>query len=223
MAAPTRAPPGRLTTDAMSDPGSMRTRHASTVTDLPTILRAALEGRTRHPLAPAHGRPAAVLVPLFDRGDAFHVLFTRRSDALSHHGGQVAFPGGLYGPEDASPLATAIREAHEEIGLSPDDVEILGVLDDIHTIQTNFVITPFVAVIPYPYTFRPNAAEVAEIFSVPLPALRDPAIRRQEEWDFGTARVPVTTVRWAGHIIWGATERISRNLVEVLASVECPT
>jgi 8-oxo-dGTP pyrophosphatase MutT (NUDIX family) len=193
-------------------------RHGDTRPDLPARLRGALAHRTRRLLQPAGARPAAVLVPLFDRGDEFHVLFTRRSDGLSHHGGQVAFPGGLYGPADASPLATAIREAHEEIGLGPDDVEILGVLDDIHTVQTNFVITPFVAVIPYPYAFTPSPAEVAAIFSVPLSVLADPSARREERWRFGPALVSVTTIRYAGHVIWGATERISRNLVEVLTA-----
>ncbi len=205
---------------AAASPHTMHdARHDDAGQDLPARLRGALERRARRLLQPARARPAAVLVPLFDRGDTFHLLFTRRSDALPHHGGQVAFPGGLSGPADASPLATAMREAHEEIGLRPDDVEILGVLDDIHTVQTNFVITPFVAVIPHPYGFCPSPAEVAEIFSVPLSVLEDPAMRREEQWQFGSACVPITTIRYAGHVIWGATERISRNLVEVLRAV----
>ncbi len=194
--------------------------HPATTTDLPVRLRAGLARRTRRSLAPIDARPASVLVPIFEDGDGFRVLYTRRSDALPHHGGQVAFPGGVYGPADASPLETAIREAHEEIGLAPADVHVLGVLDDIHTVQTNFVITPFVALIPHPYAFRPNPGEVAEIFSVPLAVLRDPAVRCDEIWDFGTARVPITTIRYAGHVIWGATERISRNLIDVLTATD---
>jgi hypothetical protein len=87
-------------------------------------------------------------------------------------------------------------------------------------VRTNFVITPFVALIPHPYPFEPNPREVAAIFSVPLAALEDPAGRRMELLELDQMRVPVTTVRYEGHMIWGATERISRNLVEVLGVLD---
>ena len=113
-----------------------------------------------------------------------------------------------------------MREAYEEVGLRPEDVDVLGTLDDVHTIQTNFVITPCVALIPYPYTFRSNPPEVAEIFSVPLATLQDPTAWQEELWSFDDVRVPITTMRYGGHVIWGATERISRNLVEILADLD---
>lgn len=182
-----------------------------------TRLRVALARRSRQRLDVAGAVPAAVLVPVFMRADAVHVLFTKRTETVPHHQGQVAFPGGRHHQDDPSPVATAMREAHEEIGLLPEHVDVLGVLDDIHTLRSNFVITPVVGLIPHPYAFRPNPAEVAEIFSVPLQALLDPDGRRQELWEFESTRVPVITIRYQGRVIWGATERISRNLVEVLA------
>lgn len=188
--------------------------------DFTTRLRTALVRRTRRHLDVAGALPAAVLVPLFTHANTVHVLFTRRTDTVPHHQGQVAFPGGRHHPEDASPIATATREAHEEIGLHPEHVDVLGVLDDIHTVRSNFVITPVVGLIPHPYAFKPNPPEVAEIFFVPLPALLDPSGRRQELWEFESIRVPVTTIRYQGRVIWGATERISRNLADVLATCE---
>lgn len=160
--------------------------------------------------------PAAVLVPLFVDGDTVHVLYTKRTETVPHHQGQIAFPGGRLHADDASAVVTATREAHEEIGLHPEDVDVLGALDDIHTVRSNFLITPFVALIPHPYAFRPNPPEVAEIFTVPLPTLADPGARREELWEFESVRVAVPTIRYRGHVIWGATERISRNLVQVL-------
>jgi 8-oxo-dGTP pyrophosphatase MutT (NUDIX family) len=188
--------------------------------DLTARLRAVLAQRTRTHLDPPAARRAAVLVPLFLEDGTWRVLFTKRTETLPHHQGQVAFPGGSHHRNDASPLATATREAHEEIGLRPEHVDVLGALDDIHTVQSNFVITPFVASIPCPYAFRPDPAEVAEIFSVPLPTLRDPAETRREVWEFESVRVPITAIRYGGHVIWGATERISRNLLDILTTLD---
>jgi 8-oxo-dGTP pyrophosphatase MutT (NUDIX family) len=160
--------------------------------------------------------PAAVLVPLFLDGDTVHVLYTKRTETVPHHQGQIAFPGGQVDPDDPSAIVAATREAYEEIGLRPEHADVLGALDDIHTVRSNFVITPIVALIPHPYAFTPNPPEVAEIFAVPLPTLRDPTSRREELWEFESVRVPVPTIQYRGHVIWGATERISRNLVNIL-------
>jgi 8-oxo-dGTP pyrophosphatase MutT (NUDIX family) len=185
-------------------------------TDLAERVRSALRRRERRRLDVVNAVPAAVLVPLFVDGDTVHVLYTKRTETVPHHQGQIAFPGGQLHRDDPSAVVAATREAHEEIGLRPEHADVLGALDDIHTVRSNFVITPFVALIPHPYTFRPNPPEVAEIFAVPLPTLRDPAARREELWEFESVRVPVPTIQYRGHVIWGATERISRNLVEVL-------
>src|SRR6185295_661600 len=171
-------------------------------------LRAALTSTDTAPGA-FTGIASAVLVPLFESSDGLHLLYTRRTETLPHHRGQVAFPGGRHAPDvDTSLLATALRESEEEIGLRPADVEVLGPLPPIHTFVSNFVINPFVGVIPHPYAFRPNPHEVSEIFSVPIATLRDPRTASAEEWTLDGRTVPVETYRHAGQVIWGATHRI---------------
>ncbi len=185
-----------------------------------TALAAALGARARVVLAPPGKTAAAVLVPLLVVGSEPSLLFTRRASGLPHHQGQVAFPGGRHEPgADADLAATALREAHEEIGLAPADVRVLGALDDIETVSTRFVITPFVAAVPWPYDFHPCPREVAAIFTVPLRTLRAPDALRRETWDFEGRPVPIDTYPVDGHVIWGATQRITRNLLAVLGSL----
>jgi len=185
-----------------------------------TALAGALDARDRIVLAPPGKTSAAVLVPLLAVDGEPSLLFTRRSAALPHHQGQVAFPGGRRHPDqDPDLLATALREAHEEIGLAPADVRLLGALDDIETVSTQFLITPFVGVVPWPYPFRPCPREVDAIFTVPLRVLQAPGAERRELWDFGGREVPIDTYHVDGHVIWGATQRITRNLLAVLGAV----
>jgi len=187
---------------------------------LADALAHALGARPRVVLEPSGKTMAAVLVPLLAVDGEPHVLFTRRSQLLPHHRGQVAFPGGTHDPEDADLLATALREAHEEIGLAPADVHLLGPLDDIETVSSRFVITPFVGVAPHPYPWRPSPREVDAIFTVPLHVLRAPGAERREVWDFDGRAVPIDTYPVDGHVIWGATQRITRNLLHVLAALD---
>jgi 8-oxo-dGTP pyrophosphatase MutT (NUDIX family) len=183
-------------------------------------LARALATRERQVIDPGDKTVAAVLVPLAPVDGELHLLLTRRSHLLSHHRGQVAFPGGRHHAEEDRDLqATALREAHEEIGLEPADARVLGVLDDIETVATRFVITPFVGVVPHPYCWRPSEAEVAAIFTVPLRVLQAPESARQELWDFGGERIPIDTFPVEGHVIWGATQRITRNLLDVIATL----
>ncbi len=185
--------------------------------DLVTTLAAALATRPRAVLAPPGKTLAAVLVPVLAVGGEPSLLFTRRSNLLPHHQGQIAFPGGRHHPgADADLAATALREAQEEIGLAPADVRLLGPLDDLETVSTRFLITPFVGVVPHPYDFKPCPDEVDVIFTVPLARLRSPDALRRELWDFGGRKVPIDTYPVDGHIIWGATQRITRNLLAVL-------
>lgn len=180
-------------------------------------LTARLAARERLVLAPGDRTAAAVLVPLLAVEGEPSLLFTRRASTLPHHQGQVAFPGGRHhAGEDADLRATALREAHEEIGLAPGDVTVLGILDDIETVATRFVITPFVGLVPHPYAWRPHPGEVDAIFTVPLRVLGAPETARQELWDFGGRQVPIETYPVDGHVIWGATQRITRNLLDVL-------
>jgi 8-oxo-dGTP pyrophosphatase MutT (NUDIX family) len=187
---------------------------------LTTALPRVLATRRRATLARPDKTVAAVLVPLFLVGEEAHVLFIRRANDLPHHRGQVAFPGGRHHPEhDPSLEATALREASEEVGLAPHDVRLLGALDDTETIGTRFVITPFVGLVPYPYAWRPCPREVDAIFSVALGALAAPGAQRTETWSFGGAEVPIDTFPVDGHVIWGVTQRITRNLLDVLAGL----
>jgi 8-oxo-dGTP pyrophosphatase MutT (NUDIX family) len=181
-------------------------------------LRAILAARTPITTPPdAARRQAAVLLPLFKNAIEYHVVFTRRTETLTHHKGQVSFPGGSFDPADDDLLTTALRESYEEIGIHPEHVTIVGRLDDLSTFSTSFTISPFVGVIPHPYAFRPNPIEVAVIFDVPLSVLADPAVSRSY---IRTREDGATIVDYEfhvnGHVIWGATARIIRHFLAVI-------
>lgn len=182
-------------------------------------LRSALAGPPSRS-APLPGTAAAVLVPIFERDGQLHLLYTTRSSTLPHHAGQVAFPGGRHAAgTDANLLATALRETEEEIGVAAHDVDVLGALDPIHTLSSNFLITPFVARIPHPYEFRPDPHEVHDIFSIALAVLDDPTTVVAETWTIDGRTVPVTSYRHAGRTIWGATQRITASLLDLLTAI----
>ncbi len=122
---------------------------------------------------------AAVLIPLFDRGGELHIVYIRRSDHVASHRGQVAFPGGRVDPVDATLLDAALREAHEEVGIHPSTVEVIGAFATMQTTTSGIVVAPFVGVIPSDAPLKPQLSEVAQIFDVPLSALRDPKVSRR--------------------------------------------
>jgi 8-oxo-dGTP pyrophosphatase MutT (NUDIX family) len=163
-------------------------------------------------------RPAAVLIPMYIEENDWHLVYTRRTDRVETHRGQVSFPGGLIEPGDESAQSTALREAEEEIGLNSEEVEILGSLDTLLTV-TQFQIIPFVARIPWPYDFVINTDEVAQVFSVPLQWLRNQdnlELRYRVPIQNGP-QVPVYYFKpFNGEIIWGATARITLNLLEIM-------
>jgi 8-oxo-dGTP pyrophosphatase MutT (NUDIX family) len=162
-------------------------------------------------------RPAAVLVPLIWASDEWHVLYTRRADKVEHHKGQVAFPGGATDPEDTSPEDTALREAHEEIGLQPSDVRILGRMGEMVTIS-HFLVTPVVGVISWPYGFKVHTPEVARVFTMPLSWLAT-----RENWmEFIRAETGHTIIAYFpfdSELLWGMTARITVNFVKALGLV----
>ena len=147
-----------------------------------------------------------MLIPLFYSQGQYHVIFTERSDEVGFHKGQVSFPGGTREPSDSSLLQTALRESEEEIGLKAKDVEILGELDDSLTLTSNYIISPFVALIPYPYPFKPDGREIREIFSVPLSFLMDEDNFERDSYAY----------KYEGHVIWGATARILKQFIDLL-------
>lgn len=159
---------------------------------------------------------AAVLVPLFYDGKEYRVLLTQRSNKVLHHKGQISFPGGKPHKADTSLLDTAIRESWEEIGLNPGDVEIIGELDDTPTRTSGFSISPFIALIPYPYTFTRNPYEIDDILDVPLSALMDPSHCKQNVVDDDGESITASTYEYNGRIIWGATANIIKQLLDTL-------
>ena len=158
--------------------------------------------------------PAAVLIPIIDRTEPT-VLLTRRTDTLRRHAGQVAFPGGRIDPEDASAVAAALREAHEEVALRPEEVRVLGISDDYET-GTGYRITPVVGIVPPDLPLVPHEAEVAALFEVPLAHLLDAANHeaRQGEWKGRQRRYYAIT--FESHEIWGVTAGIIVNLARKL-------
>jgi 8-oxo-dGTP pyrophosphatase MutT (NUDIX family) len=159
---------------------------------------------------------AAVLIPLFKKNGEYYILFTRRTDKVEHHKGQISFPGGRRDEKDKDLLTTALREAREEMGIEKKDVRILGELDDICTATTDFCVSPFVALIPYPYPFKVNSREIEEVIEVPLSVLLDESRFRQELHKRDGKPFLVYFYQHKDHTIWGATATILRQLLDLL-------
>lgn len=162
---------------------------------------------------------AAVLVPLLAVDGEPHVVFIERSEDTPTHQGQIAFPGGRHEPaRDPSLLATALREAEEEIGLRPADVELLRALPEVRTLSSNFVISPFVGRVRRSYVFRAEPREVAAVFTVSVASLREPAARQTVRRRLTTGEeIEVPAFIVGARVIWGATERITRELLRALS------
>jgi 8-oxo-dGTP pyrophosphatase MutT (NUDIX family) len=165
-------------------------------------------------------QPASVLVPLVQRPDGLKVLLTRRTDHLRDHAGQISFPGGRVEDADADAVATALREAQEEVGLPPEVVDVIGSLPHYTTV-TDYVVTPVVALVRPPFMLRIDRFEVAEAFEVPLAFLMTPAHHRRHEFELQGQRRQFLSMPWetAGddgeprrYFIWGATAAMLRNL-----------
>lgn len=170
-------------------------------------------------------RRAAVLIPFLLQDSEWHLLFIRRAENEGdRHSGQVAFPGGVMDPKDKSPQDTALREADEEIGLLSRDVKILGQLNDFITIS-NFHVTPFVGVIPWPYPIAPSQDEVVRVFTIPLKWLADPKNHRIENRAIpgGHDRNPVIYFEeYDGELLWGVSARFTIYLLESLKLLKQP-
>lgn len=166
----------------------------------------------------AQARQAAVLMPLIQRDQGLQVLFTRRAAHLHDHAGQVSFPGGRIEPSDPDPVAAAIRETREEIGVERQFVRVMGVQPALLT-TTRFLMTPVVGELLPGFHVRPDEAEVAEVFEVPLAVLMDPGrhVLHRLEISPGHGRC-YFAIRWQSHFIWGATAILIRNFYHFLAA-----
>jgi 8-oxo-dGTP pyrophosphatase MutT (NUDIX family) len=187
-----------------------------TVDQLVRLTRARLSARERRVTPRGPLVPAAVLVPILDRGEAC-ILFAKRTEMVGHHRGQVSFPGGTVDPEDASYEAAALRECEEEIGLPRAAVEVLGALDDTETVATRFVITPFVGLVREPVAFRADGREIEKVIEAPLAALLAPGNFRVEQWQRDGVRRPVYFYEVGGETIWGATARILKAYLDLVS------
>ena len=157
---------------------------------------------------------AAVLVPLASVDGEWHLLYTRRTDRVESHKGQVSFPGGACDEGETMPEQTALREAHEEVGILPQDVRVLGRLTNMITI-THFRVTPVVGVVPWPYVFRVGNDEVARVFTIPLAWLAEPRNR----WEFPfpeRKRALIAYHPYDGELLWGATARMTVDFLNLL-------
>jgi 8-oxo-dGTP pyrophosphatase MutT (NUDIX family) len=160
-------------------------------------------------------REAAVLIPLYVREKALWTLFTKRTEMVEHHKGQISFPGGGRSEADANLWETAIRETEEEIGVPRGGVRILGALPKLVTV-TDFEVSPFVGAIPYPTEFAPHAGEVESIIEVPLSYLLDPMVVEERPVRWKGRDLTTLVYHYRGHAIWGATARILADLLTVM-------
>lgn len=163
-------------------------------------------------------RPASVLMPMIQYNNDWHILFTRRHPDLPEHSGQVSFPGGRMDDTDASPEDTALREAWEEIGLDPKDVTILGRLHEFLTI-TNYLVTPIVGLIPWPYRLTLSKVEVSRAFTIPVSWLSNPDNYEERPRILPAPFAPIPVIyfkSYDGEILWGATARFTLSLLHTL-------
>jgi 8-oxo-dGTP pyrophosphatase MutT (NUDIX family) len=160
---------------------------------------------------------AAVLVPLVFQQDEWHVLFTRRTEQVESHKGQVSFPGGACDEGETTPEQTALREAEEEIGICPAEVDVLGRLSRMVTVSS-FRVSPIVGVIPFPYAFKVASVEVARVFTIPLMWLAN----RNNYWEFSLGDSDKSLIAYHpydGELLWGATARMTVNFLRTLGVV----
>jgi 8-oxo-dGTP pyrophosphatase MutT (NUDIX family) len=159
---------------------------------------------------------ASVLVPVFTPADRPHLLFTRRTEEVLTHKGQISFPGGQREAGDGSALETALRESYEEIGLEPGRVDPLGELDDVFSAVSGFVVSPQVGLIRGPADgLRPAPTEVRSVFLVPIDTLLDPAVYRSETRTWNGAEHVIHFYTVGEDVIWGLTAMIVHQLLKL--------
>jgi 8-oxo-dGTP pyrophosphatase MutT (NUDIX family) len=176
-------------------------------------LRRALAAREARRISPGSRTVAAVLVPLFEHNGEVHVQLVRRPETMRNHGGQVAFPGGKIDPGDESPVAAALREAREEVGLSPTLIEPLGYLD-LYLTFSGFRILPTLARVRPDFTLTLNPREVTETFEVPLDFLMRPENHQRHSREWKGIEREYYAVPFGDRYIWGITAGIVRNLYD---------
>lgn len=179
-------------------------------------LKQLLTQRKKRYITEAGYIPAAVLLPIYCKDGEYHIIFTKRTTTVQVHKGEISFPGGKREASDKNLLDTALRESAEEIGLKPEDAEVLGELDDNITTTSQHIISPFVAFIPYPYHFSLDKAETEEIIEVPLRTLFDARNVVEQTEYLGEQKIQSYAYNYQGKIIFGATARILNHFLGLL-------
>jgi 8-oxo-dGTP pyrophosphatase MutT (NUDIX family) len=157
--------------------------------------------------------PAAVLILIFERDGEPWMVFTRRTQHVSTHKGEISFPGGARDPEDADLQATGIRETVEELGIDASVIDVVCELDDYPTFVTNYVVTPFVALIPQQHSYTHSEREIDEVIELPVRELA--ATLRQEDWSARGRRYPMYFYETRGYTIWGVTGYILTQFLSI--------
>jgi 8-oxo-dGTP pyrophosphatase MutT (NUDIX family) len=184
-----------------------------------TELKKELSRRLKTVITAPERISSAVLIPIFKKDGQYHILFIKRTNTVKTHQGQISFPGGAHDDSDTSLMATALREAEEEIGLKSEVVNVLGELDDVITTTSNFIVTPFVGYVPYPYEYNREKAEVARILTVPIAAFYEEGCLQPDTEFADGEKVASFAYHYKGQIIWGATARILHALLDIIARI----
>lgn len=165
------------------------------------------------------GTPAAVLIPIFFKNNTAHLLFTKRTELVEKHKGQISFPGGMAESGDKDLKQTALRETEEEMGILAEHVTILGRTDNFLT-NTRFMVTPFVGFFNYPYDYNINKAEIDEVIEVPLAILLDKNNFKRENWEREGVVWDMHFYSYNGHVIWGVTGFLLSNFINIVFDLD---
>ncbi|MFC2011020.1 NUDIX hydrolase [Chloroflexota bacterium] len=182
-------------------------------------LKQALAQRKKSHIVDTSRVPSAVLIPIYYKQGQYHILFTKRTEMVKDHKGQISFPGGAYEEHDRTLTNTALRECAEEIGLPAEAVELLGELDDYLTTSSGYIMSPFVGVIPWPYPLKIDPMEVEEIIEVPISALLDKSCLRQETDTLDGQVITAYSYHYQGKVIWGASAKILNQFLDIWVEV----
>lgn len=183
-------------------------------------IKELLSNRQRRVFSDPNFNHAAVFLLLFEKDDEYYVLFTKRTEYVQYHKGQISFPGGAFDEEDGTLLNTAFRETFEEIGMPRENIEVLGELDDIVTFTSRYIVTPFVGFLKHAPagSYKINKYELEEVIEVPLSVLLDERNFREELHEYFGQTVTVYFYDYNGHVIWGATAMMLKQFLDLLTN-----
>jgi len=181
-------------------------------TYITNTIKLAIKNSPKVPILNTNMVPAAVMVLLFEKDQNLYFILNKRTDLVEHHKGEISFPGGSKDPEDNGLLETALRETHEEMGIKPNNIDVIGEIDDVET-NSDFIITPFVGTILYPYEYKLSEVEVDEVLEVPLSTLTNPNNINYFKHDkYGS----LVSYKHFNHNIYGATALILEKVIKLI-------